>query len=249
MQGVAGVLIELTQEVQELEESITNKVHQLIAGMTAVEHVQGAEEHLERLEESVEGIRGLVEGLQQQVVKVQRIEKGLQSLATFHSTQLLKGVTTLDLSALPSPSYHTLLFHLLSLSLHHSASLSTVFTVKAFPAMTTPCLQQTILTGITALDLRHCTRITCRSMHHIRQLQHLHTLNLAWVADSAADSAPGERWIRALGPMEELAWLSLFGWLLRDEGAIGVARGGVKKMVKKLPCLRELWLLGGSEEP
>ncbi|CAI5473304.1 unnamed protein product [Closterium sp. Yama58-4] len=193
MQGVAGVLVELTQEVQELEESITNKVHQLIAGMTAVEHVQGAEEHLQRLEESVEGIRGLVEGL----------------------------------------------------------------------------------TGIRTLDLRHCMRITCRSMYHIRQLQHLHTLNLAWVADSAADSAPGERWIRALGPMEELAWLSLFGWRLRDEGALCVARffpnlralrcsagaggargggsgggltkGGVRKMVK-LPRLGKLWLLGGSEE-
>ncbi|CAI7787812.1 unnamed protein product [Closterium sp. NIES-54] len=221
MQGVASVLIELTQEVQELEESITNKVHHLISRMTAAEHVQDAEQHLQRLEESVEGIRGLVEGvrmkltevggsrelvlvtqetvlcqqhqqeqqqqqqvlqwhpedqqqeksqrqqqqpqqqllkqlecqscqvriprgghgssltgakrrmrtmdaqLQQQIVKVQRIERGLQSLATFHSTQLLKGFTTLDLSALPSPSYHTLVFHLLSLSLHHSASLST----------------------------------------------------------------------------------------------------------------------------
>ncbi|CAI5513072.1 unnamed protein product [Closterium sp. Naga37s-1] len=248
MQGVAGVLVELTQEVQELEESITNKVHQLIAGMSAVEHVQEAEQHLQRLEESVEGIRGLVEGvrmkmtevggsrelilvtqetvlcqqhqqeqqqqqqqvlqwhpedqlqepqqrllkklecrdchrqisrgssgesflgtkrrmremdaqLQQQVVKVQRIEKGLQSLATFHSTHLIKGFTTLDLS----------------------------------------------LTGITTLDLRHCTRITCRSMYHIRQLQHLDSLNLAWVAtcaansaanfaaNIAADSAPGDR--------------------------------------------------------
>ncbi|CAI7870014.1 unnamed protein product, partial [Closterium sp. NIES-54] len=408
MQGVASVLIELTQEVQELEESITNKVHHLISRMTAAEHVQDAEQHLQRLEESVEGIRGLVEGvrmkltevggsrelvlvtqetvlcqqhqqeqqqqqqvlqwhpedqqqeksqrqqqqpqqqllkqlecqscqvriprgghgssltgakrrmrtmdaqLQQQIVKVQRIERGLQSLATFHSTQLLKGFTTLDLSALPSPSYHTLVFHLLSLSLHHSASLSTVSTLKAYPSITTPCLQQIIvlnlpalkkldlsnctrlvdsdlpliarftqlthlclagctgfrfgaaapypvtssapnlanltdfanltnlasltnlanltsltnltklrrlnlsrtavgdegmavwcqLTGITILDLRHCARITCRAMYHICQLQHLDTLNLAWVAHSAAgfaansagysDSVPGE---------------------------------------------------------
>ncbi|CAI5498348.1 unnamed protein product [Closterium sp. Naga37s-1] len=333
--------------------------------------------------------------LQQQLVKVQRIEKGLQSLATFHSTQLLKGFTTLDLSALPSPSYHTLLFHLLSLSLHHSASLSTVSTLKAFPSITNPCLQQTIvlqlpslrkldfsnctrlvdsdlpliarlsqlthlclagctgfrfgaaaphpvissapnlanltdlanltnlasltnlanlanltnltnlrrlnlsrtavgdegmavwcqLTGITTLDLRHCARVTCRSMYHIRQLQHLHTLNLAWViysavtstANSAADSAPDER---ALGPMEELSWLSLFGWQLRDEGALcvakffpnlralrcsaaagggaaggsagavggGLTKGGVKKMVKRLARLGELWLVGGLEE-
>ncbi|CAI6002074.1 unnamed protein product [Closterium sp. NIES-65] len=139
------------------------------------------------------------------------------------------------------------------------------------------------VTEIRALDLRHCTRITCRSMYHIRQLQHLDTLNLAWVANCGADSAPGDRWIRALGPMEELVWLSLFGWQLRDEGALcvakffpklralrcsaaggggraaagvgagggaggGLTKGGVKKMVKKLPRLGELWLFGGSEE-
>ncbi|GJP53444.1 hypothetical protein CLOM_g12594 [Closterium sp. NIES-68] len=416
-QGVVDVLIELTQEVQEVEESITNKVHELIARMDAVDRVQEAEEHLQRLEESVEGIRGLVEGVRmkltergdnkemiflakgnalchqqqeqqtqqqrqlqplechchvvkatrrnngdsligvkrrmkamdaqlwQQVAKVQRIEKGLQSLATFHSTQLIKGFTTLDLSALPSPSYHTLLFHLLTLSLHHSPSLSTISTVKAFPSMTTPCLQQTIslqlpalrkldlsgctrladsdlphiarlthlshlclagctgfkfhasaavhpvtstanlptlsnlpnlrnlpnlttnlptlanltnlrrlnlsrtqvgdqgmalwcqLTGITSLDLRHCPRITCRSMYHIRQLQQIHTLNLAWAGwagDSASASAPpGDRWVRALGPMDELAWLSLFGWRLTDEGAVCVA-----KFFPNLKCLR-----------